>query len=183
MNRRPALHWGGARQAALRFTWPAAMAGGLRKVISGGEAGVDRAALDAALALGYTAGGWCRRGRAQKARVPDRVPLRETSSNRYSQRAALNVRDADATLIVYNGAPDDGARLTQEIALRMGKPVIAVDLDDRGGYDQARAWLAQTAPRILNVAGAGDSRNVGVYARSFAMLVRLLGPAQREAQK
>lgn len=178
MNRGAALHWGGARQGALRFAAPAPEAGALRKVISGGEAGVDRAALDAALALGYTAGGWCRRGRARKGRVPDRVPLRETSSDKYPERAALNVRDADATLIVYNGTPDNGTRLTQQIALRMGKPVIAVDLDDRGGFDQARDWLARTSPRVLNVAGAAEARNVGVYARTFAMLVRLLGPAR-----
>ena len=158
MGRGAALHWGGARQGALRFTFPAPKSACLHRVISGGEAGVDRAALDAALALGY-------------------------SSNRLPQRAALNVREADATLIVYNRTPDAGARLTQEIALRMGKPVIAVDLDDRGGFEQARAWLSRTAPRVLHVAGAGDSRTVGIYARSFAMLVRLLGPAPREAQK
>lgn len=125
----------------------------IQTVISCGEAGVDRAAQDAARARGYQSGGACRRG-----------------------RRALNVRDADATLIVYSGAPDKGTRMTQEAALRMGKPVMAIDLADRGSFEQARAWLAQTAPRVLNVAGARESRNVGVYARSFALLVRLLGP-------
>jgi hypothetical protein len=151
MNRGASLHWGGARQGALRFTWPERTGAGLDEVLSGGEAGVDRAALDAARALGYKAGGAC--------------------------RSAINVRDADATLIVYNGAPDSDARRTEEIALRMGKPVICVDLADRGGFDQAKAWLDRTSPRVLNVTGARGARNVGTYARSFAMLVRLLGRA------
>ena len=91
------------------------------------------------------------------------------------------MREADATLIVYSGAQDKGTRQTQEMALRLGKPVMAVDLADRGSFEQARAWLAQTSPRVLHVAGARESRNVGMYARSFAMLVRLLGPAPSRA--
>ncbi len=131
----------------------------IQTVICGGEPGVDRAAQDAARARGYKSGGACQRG-----------------------RRALNVRDADATLIVYSGALDKGTRLTEEAALRMGKPVMAIDLADRGSFDQARAWLAQTSPRVLNVAGPRESRNVGVYARSFALLVRLLGPGPQSRQ-
>ncbi len=130
----------------------------IQTVLSGGEAGVDRAAQDAARARGYKSGGACQRG-----------------------RRAVNVRDADATLIVYSGALDKGMRLTEEAALRMGKPVMAIDLADRGSFEQARAWLVQTSPRVLNVAGPRESRNVGVYARSYALLVRLLGPAPRVA--
>ena len=159
-------HRASPSQASFRYVFPAAPAvtpakvaahfsgKSIQTVISGGEAGVDRAAQDAARARGYKSGGACQRG-----------------------RRALNVRDADATLIVFSGALDKGTRLTEEAALRMGKPVMAIDLADRSGFDQARAWLAQTSPRVLNVAGPRESRNVGVYARSFALLVRLLGPA------
>src|SRR5690348_9780928 len=85
MNRGASLHWGGARQGALRFTWPEPAAAGLDKVICVGEGGVDRAALHAAHALGYKSG---------------------ACAGKDPQRAALNVRDADATLIVYSGTPD-----------------------------------------------------------------------------
>jgi len=155
MARAAALHWGGARQGALRFTWPQPPAAGLHQVIAGGEGGVDRAAAHAAHALGYKSGGCTQKGR---------------------QRAALNVRDSDATLIVYNGAPDEGVRRAEEIAHSLGKPVITVDLADLGGYEQAKAWLARTSPRVLNITGGRGARDVGLYARSFAMLVRLLGP-------
>jgi hypothetical protein len=156
MGRAASLHWGGgARQGALHFGAPVPGAG-LDKVICIGEGGVDRAALQAAQVLGYKAGGCGGKG---------------------ANRAALNVRDADATLIVYNGTPGKGTRETEEIAHRLGKPVMAVDLADRGGFDRAQAWLKETSPRVLNVAGAGKGRDVGVYARSYAMLVRLLGPA------
>ena len=159
MGRGASLHWGGARQGALRFTWPPSAAAGLDKVICVGEGGVDRAALHAANALGYKSGGCGGKG---------------------AQRLAANVRDADATLIVCNGSPDRGARRTEEIAHRLGKPVITVDLADIGGFDRARDWLKETSPRVLNVAGA-HQRDVGVYARSYALLVRLLGPAPKTA--
>jgi hypothetical protein len=159
MGRGASLHWGGARQGALRFTWPAPAASGLAQVICVGEGGVDRAARHAAHALGYKSGG---------------------CSGTDPQRAAANVRDADATLIVCNGMPDRGARKTEEIALKLGKPVITVDLADNAGFDRARAWLAETSPRVLNVAGA-QRRDIGVYARSYALLVRLLGPAPKAA--
>ena len=160
MGRGASLHWGGARQGALRFA-PEAAAGGLDKVICLGEGGVDRAARQAAQVLGYKAGG---------------------CGGKDPRRAALNVRDADATLIVYNGTQDKGTLEAQEIAHRLGKPVMAVDLADRAGFDRAQAWLRQTAPRVLNVHGGGKSRDVGLYARSYAMLVRLLGPAPAARQ-
>jgi hypothetical protein len=149
---------GPMRQATFEYEVPQPAAGPLQQVISGGEAGVDRAALDAARARGFKAG------------CPGRG------------RRALSVRDADATLIVYSGAHDKGTRETHEMALRLGKPVMAVDLADRASFDQARAWLARTSPRVLHVAGARESRSVGLYARSFAMLVRLLGPRPQSSR-
>ena len=153
MARGASLHWGGARQGALRFAGSQSAA--LDKVICVGEGGVDRAARQAAQVLGYQASGCGRKD---------------------ARGAALNVRDADATLIVYNGAPDRGTRRTEEIAHKLGKPVMSVDLADRGGFDRAQAWLRETSPRVLNVAGANKGDG-GVYARSYALLVRLLGPA------
>ena len=154
MSRGASLHWGGARQGALRFTGHEPTAG-LDKVICIGEGGVDRAAMQAAQVLGYKAGG---------------------CGGKDPKRAALNVRDADATLIVYSGTPDKGSLKTEEIAHKLGKPVMSIDIADRAGFERAQAWLKATSPRVLNVTGA-HKRDVGLYARSYAMLVRLLGPA------
>ena len=77
-----------------------------RKIVSGGQTGVDRAALDVAIKLGIEAGGWCPRGRrAEDGPIEERYPLRETWSRTYSQRTEWNVRDSDATLILCRGTP------------------------------------------------------------------------------
>src|SRR5687768_746683 len=114
------------------------------KVISGGQAGVDRAALDAALALGYEVGGWCPQGRrAEDGPIPQRYPLKETVSEKYPTRTALNVRDADATLILHLGTLCGGSKLTAEVARRSHKPYRAIDLREPGAYAEAQAWLRE----------------------------------------
>ncbi|HYC37840.1 MAG TPA: putative molybdenum carrier protein [Usitatibacter sp.] len=147
----------------------------IRKIISGGQTGVDRAALDAALALGVEAGGWCPHGRrAEDGPISRRYPLKETRTEKYPPRTALNVREADATLILHLGALDGGSRLTHEIADRSHKAQRCINLADRDALDQARAWLRETSPRTLNVAGPRESRQPGIYPRAYGFLVRLL---------
>src|SRR5688572_9979550 len=147
----------------------------IAKVISGGQTGVDRAALDAALAVGQEAGGWCPHGRrAEDGTIPQRYPLRETKSPQYPPRTALNVRDADATLILHLGSLDGGARLTEEIARRSHKRAKAIDLRDPKAFDEARSWLQEVSPSVLNVAGPRESRQPGIYARAYGFLARLL---------
>lgn len=76
----------------------------LAQIISGGQTGVDRAGLDAALGLGIPCGGWCPRGRrALDGRIPDQYPLRETEARNYNRRTEWNIRDSDATLILNIG--------------------------------------------------------------------------------
>ena len=145
------------------------------KIISGGQTGVDRAALDVALASGHEVGGWCPQGRrAEDGPIPQRYPLRETASEKYPPRTALNVRDSDATLVLHLGVPDKGAQLAETIARRSRKPSLSIDLTDRDAYAVARAWLRDTAPRVLNVAGPREAGHPGVYARAFGFLARLL---------
>src|SRR5438876_1977372 len=87
------------------------------KIISGGQTGVDRAALDVALELGIPCGGWCPQGRrAEDGVIPARYPLRETPWWGYPQRTEWNVRDSDGTLILAEGEPDRGTVLTRELA-------------------------------------------------------------------
>jgi hypothetical protein len=145
------------------------------RVVSGGQTGVDRGALDAALALGLSVGGWCPQGRrAEDGEIPARYPLVETSSTAYPVRTRMNVHDSDATLILTLGALDSGSKLTADIARREGKPFLVVQLDAADALEKARAWLAQVKPQVLNVAGPRASKQPGVYGRTFAFLSRLL---------
>lgn len=150
-------------------------AAAVRRVVSGGQTGVDRAALDVALALGIECGGWCPRGRrAEDGRIPERYPLDETASVDYPERTARNVRDSDATLVLCLGEPDRGTRLTLRIAEREGRPWRRVDLSAEPDPGELRRWLAQVPVRTLNVAGPRESRRPGVHAAAAAFLRRLL---------
>lgn len=155
------------------------------RVISGGQTGVDRAALDAALAAGLAVGGWCPRGRrAEDGAIPARYPLRETAGANYAERTAANIDDADATLILV-ARPDPaswgpGTRLTRRLARRAGKAHLVVCLDDAAGEagDAAalacvRDWLAAVRPAVLNVAGPRESGAPGMGGRARAFLDRL----------
>src|SRR5262245_17242894 len=99
----------------------------LLKVISGGQTGVDRAALDAAMECGIPVGGWCPKGRqAVDGFVPRRYPLVETPSSGYPQRTEWKVRDATVVLIM--GELAAGSRFTTQVAARLGKPWLVADL-------------------------------------------------------
>lgn len=153
----------------------------LRRVISGGQTGVDRAALDAAMACGIEAGGWCPRARiAEDGLIPRRYPLRETPSEKYSQRTTWNVRDADATLILTYGVPDGGTELTARVAERLDKPCLVVSLRTYPDLAAIRElFYLRPGGIVLNVAGPRESRSPGIYGRSFAFLAALFRSYQR----
>ena len=151
----------------------------IQKIVSGGQTGVDRAALDAALAAGVPAGGWCPRGRrAEDGRIPEHYPLTETSRRDYAQRTEWNVRDSDATLVLVSGRASrkgkasEGTSLTLAIAEKLDRPCLAVT----PGTDPAalRSWLSRHGVAVLNVAGPRESEAPGIYARARALLEKLL---------
>lgn len=149
------------------------------RVISGGQTGVDRAALDSARAAGLAIGGWCPRDRrAEDGPIPDRYPLRETRSRGTAARTRANVAEADATLILVPG-PDpatwgEGTRLTQRHAARLGKPIHVVILDDDPAtLAVARAWLDGCGAVTFNVAGPRESTAPGIYNRAYRFLLQL----------
>ena len=154
------------------------------RIVSGGQSGVDRAALDVAIEHGLPYGGWCPRG-GWAEDMPDppgllaRYPeLRETPRSEPAQRTRWNVRDSDATLILLAGgapAPGSGTALTLALARELGRPVATVDLDAPGAAVQAAALLAALPTAgTLNVAGPRESAAPGIHARARALLSELL---------
>jgi predicted Rossmann fold nucleotide-binding protein DprA/Smf involved in DNA uptake len=152
--------------------------GRLAKLVSGGQTGVDRAALDAALQLGIPCGGWCPRGRrAEDGTIPARYPLVETPQARYPQRTEWNVRDSDATLVIHAGTLRGGTALTARLARRRGKPVLCVDLDADPDPRIVAQWIAANGIEVLNVAGPRESETPGIGARATRLLAGALDPA------
>lgn len=140
-------------------------------IVSGGQTGVDRAALDVAIALGIAHGGWCPAGRrSEDGSVPSRYDLRETESSEYPARTEQNVIDSDATLILCVSALKGGTRLTKRLCLRHDKPHLVSRLD-RGEESSVRAWLSRQHPSTLNVAGPRESSSPGIYELAFDYLL------------
>jgi hypothetical protein len=155
----------------------AAAADAQLSIVSGGQTGVDRAALDVALELGLPCGGWCPRGRrAEDGAIPGRYPVKETPSDRYPQRTAWNVRDSEATLILHAGRVDRGTALTERLARRRGRPVLLLDVGT-SDPSQLGEWMAREGIRRLNVAGPRESRAPGLQAAAAAFLRAALAPA------
>lgn len=145
------------------------------KVVSGGQTGVDRAALDVALAMGVEVGGWCPRGRwAEDGPIPEHYPLSETKSTDAHVRTQRNVEASTATLVLTRGSPMGGVRYTVEIAESIRRPLLMIDLND-GAPDHIQAiatWLDQVRPAVLNVAGPRESGAPGVSEQTKHLLKR-----------
>lgn len=153
----------------------------LERIISGGQSGVDRGALDAALALGLACGGWCPAGRlAEDGPIPERYPVVELAGGDYRARTRQNVQDADGTLILAFGAPKGGTLETLRDCLRFGKPHLVVDASAASARDAARRainFVQDNAIRVLNVAGPRESGWHGARAYAEAAVRELLaGP-------
>ncbi|NLE39761.1 MAG: molybdenum cofactor carrier [Pirellulaceae bacterium] len=146
------------------------------RIISGGQTGVDRAALDVAITLGIPHGGWCPRGRlAEDGRIADHYRLDETASADYAARTERNVVDADGTLILHRGRLRGGTFLTHQLAQRHDKPCLTVDLNEPTDPDAAREWLREHEVHTLNVAGPRESQSPGIGDEARRYLIELLG--------
>lgn len=156
----------------------------IESVVSGGQTGVDRAALDAALAVGMACGGWCPRGRrAEDGEIADHYPLRETPSPRYIERTGRNVRDSDGTLVLAWGEPTGGTRTTIRAARSIGRPCLQVDLADDAAetdVDRILSWVADNDVRVVNVAGPRESSRPGVYDRARVLIDAVLHRIDQE---
>ena len=147
----------------------------LRRIVSGGQTGADRAALDVALERGLPIGGWIPKGRlAEDGSIPDRYTgLREAESPEPAVRTVRNVRDSDATLIVSHGPLSGGSLLTFQEAIHLGRPVLHLDLAALAHAEavaKLQEWLHAVDPATLNVAGPRASNDPAIGERVAVLL-------------
>ena len=146
----------------------------LAKIVSGGQTGVDRAALDAAVAARLPHGGWCPRGRlAEDGPIPASYQLSETDQTDYRFRTECNVVDSDGTLLIYRRHLIGGTRLTFEFAQRYERPCFLVDVSKRVSLPLLLGWLKEYGIETLNVAGPRESTQRGIYRRTRRLLSEL----------
>lgn len=149
-------------------------------IYSGGQAGVDRGALEAALQTGNPCAGWCPKGRlAEDGPIPPRYPLRQVDGG-YEDRTRKNVEDSDGTLILHRGPLSQGTLLTLQICRELGKPVCLVDANTSSPEDAAvtaQQFIEQHGIERLNVAGPRRSHWTQSYHYALdavrALIVRL----------
>ncbi|MBN1150728.1 putative molybdenum carrier protein [candidate division WOR-3 bacterium] len=142
-------------------------------ICSGGQTGVDRAALDAADELGLPFGGYCPFGRrSEDGKIPEKYKMIETPSAHYWERTRMNVIESDATLIVINERNGRGTDLTVKYAKKYKKPCKIFKTVD-AQIKEAVKWLQRTNPSILNIAGPRESNSPGIYfeAKKFVRTV------------
>ena len=155
----------------------------LSKIISGGQTGADRAALDWAIERGVPHGGWCPRGRkAEDGAIDRRYNLVETPSEDYSQRTEWNVRDSDGTVVLsVRKELRGGSQLTVEIASRYGRPVIHLRAEDEqvDHPQELLFFIVKFGVSVLNIAGPRASEEPGVYHFVSSVLDQALGGAQK----
>jgi hypothetical protein len=146
----------------------------IKKIISGGQTGADRAALDVAINLNIPHDGWVpKRRKAEDGPVPAHYQLKEMPTESYPARTEANVTDSDGTLIITHGKLKGGSRLTREYALKHGKPYLHIDLDVLRGDDVLYAivnWVVKNHIAILNVAGSRASEDPDLYDDVFEVL-------------
>ena len=139
----------------------------IKKIISGGQTGADRAALDVAIKAGIPHGGWIPKGRKTEGGVlPDKYQLQEMSTASYPKRTEQNVLDSDGTLIVSHGKLNGGSMLTRKLAEKHKRPHIHLDMNKlsvNDAVDALRVWIGNNEIMILNVAGPRASKDPDIY--------------------
>jgi hypothetical protein len=148
-----------------------------RRIVSGGQTGADRGALDFAIERGYPHGGWAPHGReAEDGKIPLKYQLLELVHGGYRQRTRRNVEDSDGTLIINRGDLDGGTLATQVFAQRLNKPHVVVQLDQVVTAEVVASvieWVQRHDIKTLNVAGPRESKRPGIYSLTRELLVEV----------
>lgn len=135
----------------------------IKKIISGGQTGADRAALDFAIYHGLPHGGWCPKGRlAEDGMIERRYELHETSSKSYLQRTEKNVRDSDGTAIFAQKLMG-GSKKTAQLATKHGKPWIHLSARSLDAAKRLLVFIDDNDIKTLNVAGTRASKDPQIY--------------------
>ena len=146
----------------------------IQKIISGGQTGADRAALDFAIKHGIPHAGWVPKGRkTEDGTLPEKYHLQEMPTGEYSERTQKNIIDSDGTLIVSHGRLTGGSALTRELAKRHNRPCLHVDMETTNINDAAnkvRKWIDMKHIRVLNVAGPRASKDPKIYDATVDLL-------------
>ncbi len=151
----------------------------VRKIISGGQTGVDRAALDVAMRLGRPYGGWIPKGRlTEEGPLPAYYQLEEMPTDAYEARTEKNVIESDGTLLISRGSPTGGTDYTRRMALKHGKQMLHIDLNlGQRPSDAASiiaSWIEMNRIETLNVAGPRASNDPSIYMDATHILTHLL---------
>ena len=149
----------------------------ISKIMSGGQTGVDRAALDVAMKLDIPCGGWCPKGRkAEDGIIDSKYPLKETESADYEVRTRQNILDSDGTLVLTMGEMmTGGTKLTFDLPPKLGKPVFTIDMTKNVDSKNFHNWIENNQIKILNIGGPRESFQPGkVYSTAYEVLMRLL---------
>lgn len=146
----------------------------IKKIISGGQTGVDRAALDFAIKNGIPHGGWVPKGRiAEDGIILEQYHMQEAPTEDYERRTELNIVNSHGTLIISHGELGGGSALTQKFAETHQKPCLHINLtampDFRAAIDIKR-WIKQHDIQILNIAGPRASKDAGIYDAAMKIL-------------
>ena len=147
----------------------------IRRIVSGGQTGADRAALDTARERGIETGGWVPRGRwAEDGRVPDFYPnMKETVSADPTHRTKYNVRDSDGTVVFCHGDVSGGTKWTVDVSGKLYKPMLRLDLaalSVEAAASRLLQWTAAEGIEVLNVAGPRQSEDPDIHAAVRAVL-------------
>jgi len=153
------------------------------KIVSGGQTGADRAALDFAKKNSIKYGGWCPKG-GWAEDFPNSPGLlkyhknmKETPLEKPEQRTEWNVRDSDATLIISDeslGLNSNGTILTKKIAMELNKPVMIANVYDKQIIENITSWLKRSKNiSILNIAGPRESESPGLYSKTLEILNKI----------
>ena len=154
------------------------------KIISGGQTGVDRAALDVSLKHGIACGGWCPAGRLDEfGRIPDRYPVHELQAGGFTERTMQNVKDSDGTVVIYSSQIGGGTEQTVRLCVELKRPHELIDASKIPAEDAANlitAFVHAKKIGILNVAGPRQSEWLDGYDYASRVLEPFL--TQRAAR-
>jgi hypothetical protein len=146
----------------------------VQKIVTGGQTGVDRAALDFAIRRRIPHGGYCPRGRrSESGAIAEKYRLTECASEDYATRTALNVQHSDGTLILTRGRPEGGTQRTIEYCIQFEKPHFVIDLGRKFKAADFAVWLHENRIETLNVAGPRESKQCGIARQAQYALEEL----------